>query len=337
MTRDRPLGGQPQLGLDHPGALAKLALRRLVRRRLDLLLEPAQLLAERTEAPNPAVDDDRLEREIAQEAHPILVILGDPFLDRLDRRILSGPVTRRLELAELPVQATDLREDVLDPAELALRELGPVERLQVLVGLDLALPQLLGQVHELAPDHRDRHDHPADPLLAALDLLSEPHFLLGVQKMDATDLAEIEADGILRAAEALLGRLLVLLGGPVGAPVVLVRRLRQGLLGLTRDGQVESVKDLFHLVRGDKLPWRRAHSFLGLGLSNSGHGHRGATVLHGTTLEHRSPFSGPDTTLWPRYDVMSRVRPTYAHYETYEPPGKFPRGPLFHRLAPLFM
>ena len=195
---DRALGRQPHLRLDRPGALAKLALRRLVRHGLDLLLEPGQLLAERAQAPDPAVDDDRLQREVAQEAHAILVILGDPLLDRLDRRILPGPVPGRLELAELPVQAADLREDVLDPPELALRELGAVERLEVLVGFDLVLPQPLGQVHELTPDHGDGHDHPADPLLAPLDLLPEPNLLLGVQEMDAADLPEIESDGILR-------------------------------------------------------------------------------------------------------------------------------------------
>ena len=73
-------------------------------------------------------------------------------------------------------------------------ELGAVERLQVLVGLDLALPQPLGQVHELAADQRDGHDRPADPLLAPLDLLPEPDLLLGVQEGDAADLSEVEAD-----------------------------------------------------------------------------------------------------------------------------------------------
>ena len=323
MTRDRALGGQPQLGLDHPGALAKLALRRLVRRRLDLLLEPGQLLAERAQPPHPAVDDDRLQREVAQEAHPVLVVLGDPLLDRLDRRILPGAVPRRLELAELPVQAADLGEDVLDPPQLALRELGSVERLQVLIGLDLVLPQLLGQVHELAPDHRDRHDRPADPLLAALDLLSEPHLLLGVQEVDAADLTQIEADGILGAGLS-----------SAGSSSSSVARsssswgAAQGVLGLARGGQVEPMEDLLHLVRGDELPGRLAQPLLGLGLSNSGHGHRGVTVLHGTTLEHRSPSSGS------RYGLVSRPTPTMRRTRY---PESFHGAHLFRFFASSFM
>ena len=268
-------------------------------RGLDLLLEAGQLLAERAQASDPAVDDDRPQREVAQEAHAILMVLGDPLLDRLDRRVLPGAIPGRLELSELPVQAADLGEDLLDPPQLALRELGSVERLQVLIGLDLVLPQPLGQVHELAPDHRDGHDRPADPLLTLLDLLPEPHLLLGVQEVDAADLTEIEADGILGAG-TLLGRLLVLLG----APVVLVRGRRQVLLGLARGGQVESVEDLLHLVRGDELPRRLVQPLLGLAVSDSGHGHRGVAVMCGTTLEHRSPSSGS------RYELLSRRAPT---------------------------
>ena len=149
------------------------------------------------------------------------MVLGDPVLDRLDRRVLPRAVPGRLELAELPVQPADLREDVLDAPELGLGELGAVQRLQVLVGVDLALPQLLAQLHELVADQRDGHDRPADPLLATLDLLPEPDLLLGVQKGNASDLPEVEADRVL-GAEALLGRLVIL----VGPRVVLLRRAR---------------------------------------------------------------------------------------------------------------
>jgi hypothetical protein len=54
-------------------------------------------------------------------------------VDRLERGLLARPLPGSLELAELAVQPPDLGEDTEDPPELALRELGAVEGLQVLV------------------------------------------------------------------------------------------------------------------------------------------------------------------------------------------------------------
>src|SRR5262245_41715798 len=85
---------------------------------------------------------------------------------------------------------------------------------------------------------------------------------------------------------------------------------------LALDGwrQVEAVEHLLHLVGRDELA-RLVSPILGLGLSNSGHSHRGAAVLR-TMLQHLHlpPVTGTTS------------RPPFAPYETDEVPGKFPPG-----------
>jgi hypothetical protein len=95
---DRALGRQPQLRFKPSGALATLALQHLVRGPLDLLLEPGQFGGQHAEAPDPAVDDHRLERKITEQPHPVLVVLGGPLLERLDRGVFPGAVPGRLEV-----------------------------------------------------------------------------------------------------------------------------------------------------------------------------------------------------------------------------------------------
>jgi hypothetical protein len=135
------------------------------------------------------------------------------------------------------------------------------------------LPKTLGQFHELPPDERDGHDRPADSLLASLDLLPKPHLLLRVEEGNAADLPEIQANRVL-GAEALLGRLVVFLG----AALVVVRRPRQVVVGLDGSGEVQTVKPFLVLVRGTELSRGLGQPPLGLGLSDSGHGHRRAAV-----------------------------------------------------------
>src|SRR6185295_17735385 len=166
-------------------------------------------------------------------------------------------------------------------------------------------------------------------LLAALDLLPEPHLLLGVQKVDAADLAEVEADRIL-GAEAFLGPLLLLFLGSTA--LILVRRPpRQVVLGLAGGRQVQPVEDLLHLLRRDEFTGGLVQSLLRLGLSNSGHGHRGGTITCATTLKHRSP------SLCPLWLPGNPLHPVTRHYETDEAPGKFPSPHLFWFLPPSLM
>jgi hypothetical protein len=169
------------------------------------------------------------------------------------------------------------------------------------------LAQTLGQVHELAPDRRHSHDCPPDPLLPPLDLLPQAHLLLGVQERDAADLTEVEADRILRT-EAFLGWLVLFLGPLV---ILLRRGAGQVVLGLNGLREIEAMKDLLHLVGRNELAGL-VRPFLGLGLSNSGHSHRGAAVMC-TTLQHLHlpPVTGTPSTPLPN---MRRTRPSESFH-----------------------